>query len=212
MNNYTYQWYLNGNILQGITTFSIEVNTQGIYTVNVKNNTNCSRTRTITVTASDIAKIQDIEIEDLSDNNSVLVKVTGTGNYVYNITDINGPYQDSNVFENVPIGFHTVYVKDLNDCGISEKLIAVLGAPKFFTPNADGYNDTWNIKGINEDFYAKSIIYIFDRYGKLLKQLSPLSEGWNGTFNGLPLPADDYWYTAKFEDGREAKGHFSLKR
>ncbi|MDX6183355.1 T9SS type B sorting domain-containing protein [Flavobacterium sp. Fl-77] len=212
VNDYTYQWFLNGNLLSGATTFSIEVSTQGIYTVVVKNTSNCSRTRTVKVTASDIAKIQAIEVEDLSDNNSVLVKATGAGNYVYSITDANGPYQESNLFENVPIGFHTVYVKDLNDCGISEKLIAVLGAPKFFTPNADGYNDTWNVKGADADFYTNSIIYIFDRYGKLIKQLSPLSEGWNGTFNGSPLPADDYWYAAKFEDGREAKGHFSLKR
>ena len=34
-----------------------------------------------------------------------------------------------------------------------------------------------------------STIYIFDRYGKLLKQLSPLGQGWDGTFNGKPLPA-----------------------
>lgn len=61
-------------------------------------------------------------------------------------------------------------------------------------------------------FYPNSIIYLFDRYGKLIKQMSPLSDGWDGTFNGAPLPSDDYWYTVKFEDGREAKGHFSLKR
>ena len=28
---------------------------------------------------------------------------------------------------------------------------------------------------------------------------------------GKPLPGDDYWYTIKLDDGREAKGHFSLK-
>jgi len=56
-------------------------------------------------------------------------------------------------------------------------------------------------------------IYIYDRYGKLIKQWVPSSsEGWDGTFNGSPLPGDDYWYTLKLEDGREAKGHFSLKR
>ena len=59
---------------------------------------------------------------------------------------------------------------------------------------------------------TKSIIYIFNRYGKLLKELNPNSLGWDGTFNGLPLPADDYWYTIKLEDNREVKGHFSIKR
>ncbi|MDR7210391.1 T9SS type B sorting domain-containing protein [Flavobacterium piscis] len=212
INDYTYQWYLNGNVISGATTFSIEVNAEGTYSVDVINKNNCSRTRIIKVVASNVAEIKEIEVRDLSDNNSVLINVTGSGQYVYSLTDSNGPYQDSNLFENIAVGFHTVYIKDLNECGITEKTIAVLGTPKFFTPNGDGYNDTWNVEGVNADFYSKSIIYIFDRFGKLIKQISPLSSGWDGTFEGNPLPADDYWYTAKFEDGREAKGHFSLKR
>lgn len=212
INDYTYQWYLNGDVISGATTFSMEVNTQGTYSVDVINKNNCPRTRTVKVVASNIAEITAIEINDLNDNNSVLINVTGSGHYVYSITDSNGPYQDSNLFENIAPGFHTVYIKDLNGCGITEKTIAVLGVPKFFTPNGDGYNETWNVEGVNADFYSKSIIYIFDRFGKLIKQISPLGSGWDGTFLGDPPPADDYWYTAKFEDGREAKGHFSLKR
>ncbi|WP_163399378.1 T9SS type B sorting domain-containing protein [Flavobacterium fluviatile] len=212
INNYTYKWYLNGNIIPGATTYSIEVNKEGTYSVEVKNASNCSRTRMIKVAPSDMAEIKNIEIRDLSANNSVKVDVTGPGNYVYSITDSNGPYQDSGLFENVTAGFHTVYIKDLNGCGIAEKAIAVLGAPKFFTPNGDGYNDTWNVQGVSQEFYSKSIIYIFDRYGKLINQISPFGSGWDGTFQGSPMPADDYWYSAKFEDGREAKGHFSLKR
>jgi gliding motility-associated-like protein len=65
---------------------------------------------------------------------------------------------------------------------------------------------------VNADFNANSIIYIYDRYGKLLKQVILTNEGWDGNFNGMPLSSDDYWYTIKLEDGREAKGHFSLKR
>jgi len=210
--DYSYQWYLDGNVIQGATTFSIKVNTQGTYSVDVINKNNCSRTRTIKVVASDIAEIAAIEVKDLRNDNSVLININGPGQYAYSITDSNGPYQDSNLFENVAVGFHTVYIKDLNGCGTTEKKIAVLGLPKFFTPNGDGFNDFWNVEGVSANFYSKSIIYIFDRYGKLIKQISPFGSGWDGTFLGNPLPADDYWYTAKFEDGREAKGHFSLRR
>jgi gliding motility-associated-like protein len=56
------------------------------------------------------------------------------------------------------------------------------------------------------------MIYIFDRYGKLLKQIATSGQGWDGTFNGFLLPTDDYWHTLKLVDDREAKGHFSLKR
>ena len=84
--------------------------------------------------------------------------------------------------------------------------------PNTFTPNGDGYHDTWNIKGANSEFYSKSIIHIFDRFGKLIKQIKPIGPGWDGTYNGQLAPSDDYWYSIQFDDGRSAKGHFSLKR
>ena len=81
--------------------------------------------------------------------------------------------------------------------------------PKFFTPNSDGYHDIWKpnssvISGITS-------IYIFDRYGKLLKQL-PRNTGWDGTFRGRPMPSDDYWFLAVLDEKEEVKGHFSLIR
>ena len=82
--------------------------------------------------------------------------------------------------------------------------------PRFFTPNGDGYNDTWQIIGI--DTRPLSTIYIFDRYGKLLKDLDPISVGWDGTYIGRPMPQTDYWFRVFLEDGREFKGHFSLIR
>ncbi|WP_396146182.1 T9SS type B sorting domain-containing protein [Flavobacterium sp.] len=195
------------------TTQSIDVTQNGTYTVTVTNNTtSCTKTLDIIVTSSEIATIQDIEIVELSDNNSVEVLVNGNGDYVYSIQEPYGPYQDSNIFTNVPMGFHTIYVKDLNGCGISEQLISVLGVPQYFTPNGDGFNDTWNIKGVNEQFYANSIIHIYDRYGKLVKQISAIGQGWDGTYNGNLAPSDDYWYNITFDDGRNAKGHFALKR
>ena len=163
------------------------------------------------VTGSQIATIQDIEIVELSDNNSVEIIVTGSGDYVYSLDNEDG-YQTSNLFENVTMGFHIVYIKDLKGCGVVEKEIAVLGVPHFFTPNGDGINDTWNIKGANDKFYSNSIIYIFDRFGKLIKQIKPFGPGWDGKYNGQVLTSNDYWYSIKFDDGRSAKGHFSLKR
>ena len=48
--------------------------------------------------------------------------------------------------------------------------------------------------------------------GKLLKELDPVGEGWDGTFIGRPMPQSDYWFRVFLEDGREFKGHFSLVR
>ena len=210
--SYSYQWYLNGVLLPSATNYSLTVNTGGTYSVDVKNSFGCIKTRTIIVKSSVIATINSIHVVDLTDNNTVEVIVSGNGDYVYSIEDSYGPYQTSNYFENVPWGIHTVYVKDLNGCGITEQTISVLGVPQYFTPNGDGYNDTWNIKGANGQFYTNSIIHIFDRYGKLIKQISPVGPGWDGTYNGKLAPADDYWYYINFDDGRSTKGHFSIKR
>jgi gliding motility-associated-like protein len=211
--NYTYIWSKDGSVLIGKTAPTLSVNAEGIYTVEVFNSSGCSRIRTIKVTSSDVAHIESIAIVDLTDVNTVTVNVTGKGKYEYSLDEPSGYFQASNFFDNVPAGIHDVYINDINGCGVVSKTIAVIGAPKFFTPNNDGYNDYWSIKGVNATFNSKSTIYIFDRYGKLLKQWVPASsQGWDGTFNGIPLPADDYWFTLKLEDDREAKGHFSLKR
>jgi gliding motility-associated-like protein len=53
---------------------------------------------------------------------------------------------------------------------------------------------------------------VFDRYGKLLKNIRPLEAGWDGTFNGYNLPNDDYWYMVILPDGKEYRGHFALVR
>jgi gliding motility-associated-like protein len=210
--DYTYIWSKDGTVLSTKTASTLDVNIIGLYTVEVKNNSGCSKIRTIKVAASDVAKITNIAITDLSDVNSVTVNVTGEGRYEYSLEAPSGPFQDSNFFDNVTAGIHEVYINDKNGCGTASQTIAVIGVPKFFTPNGDGHNDYWNVKGVNENFNTNSIIYIFDRYGKLLKQIIPSSQGWDGTFLDQPLSSDDYWYTIKLENGREVKGHFSLKR
>jgi len=210
--DYAYVWEKDGVVVGG-NTYTLPVNEEGLYSVEVINSSGCSRIRTIKVTAADVAKIDSVIIVDMSDVNTVTVNVSGLGDYEFSLDEPTGPFQGSNFFNNIPAGIHDIYIHDKNGCGTVSRTIAVVGVPKFFTPNGDGYNDYWGVKGVNATFNSKSIIYIYDRFGKLLKQWVPsASEGWDGTFNGAPLLSDDYWYTIKLEDGREAKGHFSLKR
>ena len=151
-------------------------------------------------------------VKDLTENNTITVTVTGLGNYVFALDDLYAERQTTGFFENVRPGLHTVYVIDLNGCPVLEIPISITGFPQFFTPNGDGYHENWNIIGANSRFNANAKIYIYDRFGKFLKEITPLSQGWDGTYLGTPLPADDYWYKATLEDGREVRGHFTLKR
>ena len=205
-NNYSYLWST------GEDTATIDVNAAGNYTVRVTNSNGCFKDRTIRVLPSNIASITNFEIIDASQNNSISVLVSGEGDYEYALDDSNGPYQDSNTFENVQPGLYTVYIRDKNNCGISDALVSVIGFPKFFTPNSDSANDFWQVKGVSSQFQANSSIYIFDRHGKLLKELDPLSIGWDGTFNGAKMPTSDYWFKVTLEDGRTFTNHFTLKR
>lgn len=217
---YTYEWLNeNGTLISDQPTATITEG--GIYTVTATSGLGCvSFPQTVTITESDVANISlnDITITDDSENNTVTINTTnlGIGDYEFSIDNSYGPYQDDPVFEMVSPGIHTVYIQDKNSCGTTAIEISVIGFPNFFTPNNDGYNDTWHIKGVSADFYPTSLIYIFDRYGKLITQINASSEGWNGLYNNEQLPSTDYWFSAQLidENGniREKKGHFSLIR
>jgi gliding motility-associated-like protein len=194
----------------GETTNSINVTTPRNYSVKVTNTNGCVATKTFNISASGIATITGATINDFDGNkNSVLIEYTGVGNYEFSLDG--SFFQDDPLFNPVASGDYLVYVRDKNGCGLSNPFkIYVLDYPRYFTPNGDGYNDVWEIRNLN--LLPKSTITIFDRYGKLVKELSSASSGWNGNFNGYSLPSDDYWFNLTFEDGRIIKGHFSLKR
>lgn len=208
-NNPTYEWFYNNQLLNENTT-SISVNQTGTYRVVVSFSNGCSTSRDITVISSNIATIEQIDIQQATENNTVTVSVSGEGNYQYAL-DV-PIFHDSNTFSNVKPGFHMIYVLDTNGCGTVEKEISVLGFPKYFTPNNDGTNDTWKPYGVNAQFNSDIDIKIFDRYGKFIKQINPIEPGWNGTLHGNLMPSDDYWYVVLLADGTEYRGHFALKR
>lgn len=181
-----------------------------------ENGLQCSRTQSFTVEPSNIATFETIEVVDATQNNTITVLVSGEGVYEYRLLDQNNviyaPYQKSNTFENVFPGIYTISVRDTkNNCGVVQNQVSVIGFPKFFTPNNDGVHDTWQVLGISNMFQPNTNILIYNRFGKLIKQLNPLGNGWDGLFNGKKLPADDYWFSVTLQDGRVFKNHFTLK-
>jgi gliding motility-associated-like protein len=205
--NYYYSWSTGENL-----SF-IEINEPGTYSVTVTDPNGCSSSRSILVVASNIATIDDILVQDLGSNtNTITVIASGQGDYEFALNNANGPYQESNVFTNVIAGFHTIYVRDRIGCGTIEQQVSVLGFPSFFTPNGDGINETWHLKGLNHQFTSEVVIHIYNRYGKLIHSLNNDSIGWNGTLNGYPLPSDDYWFIGEFNNGKVIRGHFALVR
>ncbi|NQV77271.1 MAG: T9SS type B sorting domain-containing protein, partial [Lutibacter sp.] len=131
------------------------------------------------VSTNENISLNNIIITDDSNNNTITINnSSGISDYEYAL-DRFDEFQETPFFENVAAGIHTVSFRDKNNCNISMLEVYVLGFPKFFTPNNDGYNDTWKIIGVNEKNYAKSNIYIFDRFGKFITQINPEEEGWD---------------------------------
>ncbi|WP_130736950.1 T9SS type B sorting domain-containing protein, partial [Flavobacterium sp. J27] len=213
--NYQFTWYYNGNVISGATQSTYAAEAAGEYYVLVQNTTtNCENISNI-VGVTEINNATDFTYtvtDAFTDNATVTITVIdGNGSYLYQLDDQD--LQGSSVFTGVSSGTHQLTVVDEKGCTYLTKEILIIDYPKFFTPNGDGYNDYWNIFTLRDQPNAK--IYIFDRYGKLIKEISPLGTGWDGTFNAQDLPSTDYWFTVEYQENQQNKvfkAHFSLKR
>lgn len=210
--DYSFQWFNDQNTLIGSGP-TIELSNPGNYSVIASSDKNCtSKVRNFAVKASDQPNLtpNDIQVEDNSNNNTITILKDNLGVGDYRFALDNGPFQVENIFEFVEAGLHTVHVRDRNGCGEANLEVSVIGFPKFFTPNNDGFYDFWQVEGI--EFQPNSTIHIFDRFGKLVCTLKGDQKGWDGSYMGIEMPSSDYWYVGNLEDGRVVKGHFSLIR
>jgi gliding motility-associated-like protein len=212
--DYDFVWTFGGVTIPGATSATYTATQVGTYSVVATNSTtNCvSNVATAVVTPTIPATGLTItQSEFFSDYATITVNVIGgTGTLLYQLDD--GVLQESNVFTEVSGGKHIITVVDTQGCTYLTKEVMVIDYPKYFTPNGDGIHDTWNIIGLNQ---PDAKLYIFDRYGKLLKQLSPTGIGWDGTYIGAQLPSTDYWFTLDYSENgtqKQFKSHFSLKR
>ncbi|WP_420572496.1 T9SS type B sorting domain-containing protein [Kordia sp.] len=213
---FSYQWTTpNGPA----TTATVSVTTEGEYSVTVtdgNHSTNCTYSDSVTYEASSAPSVLNIQITTpaFADTHNVVATASGgSGAYEYQLDD--GDWQATGEFLDLRPGEHTVTVRDTNGCGELVRTFELIDYMKFFTPNGDEYHPTWNIIGLRNQPSAK--IYIFDRYGKLLKQISPAGQGWDGTYNGTPMPSADYWFRVEYVDPfdgtpKEFIRNFTLKR
>ena len=221
-NLYTYQWALNGTDIPNATNQNYTVIEPGDYTVTITSvgDTECKNftQKTVTISASPATINADVTTNAFEHPSQIIVNVTSNitpnATYEYSLDDVS--YTTNPIFNDAKPGINDVYIRDQEGCATKKVQVLVVDYPRFFTPNGDGANDTWNIIGIGS--IPISQIYIFNRYGKLVKQIDPDTNGWDGTYNGNPMPADDYWFKIIYVEGttnptqKEFLAHFSLKR
>jgi len=221
--DYTFGWFTgfdaqSGNEISGESSNTFSTDIEGNFSVLITNISNvalCSSVfnfTTIKTLAPDSVTVSPQNLIGFENENTITATATPTSaDYEYSI--IPDLWQESPVFTNIPAGDFVLRVRNKFGCDEISTTFTVLDFPIFFTPNGDGFNDTWKI--IGSPIIEINHIYIFDRYGKLLKEIGQNGNGWDGTFNGRPMPSDDYWFkTIYTKDGNklEFRSNFSLKR
>ena len=186
--NATFEWTLeDGTIWEGAVQTISEV---GTYTIIAYSEEGCrSETRSLTVMNPSSPVITGIEVE----GSEVRVNAinNGEGGMEYSLDGVF--WQDSNRFSNlIPGETYTIWVRS-GGCMASKETITILGIPNFFSPNGDGINDTWEIRGLFNTPDAS--LKIFDRYGKIFVDTTFKGNYvWNGKYMGRSVSAGDYWY------------------
>ena len=138
----------------------------------------CEATQYFTVNEYDAPLISDVITSDFLESNNSITILPYSDNNLYSLDNVY--YQQDNIFTGLAAGLYNVYVKDKEGCGKTKKAVALLDYPKYFTPNADGERDYWHIKNAG---FAKLLVTIYDRYGKLITTLKPNEKGWDGTYS-----------------------------
>ncbi|WP_081964961.1 T9SS type B sorting domain-containing protein [Dokdonia donghaensis] len=173
----------------------------------------CTATHMFDVTISTAPVISNLVISNQGATASVLVELEGEGNFEFASGNPAGPYQASPLLQNInPLDIQ-VYVRDIGGCGMDSRVIRPdPGFPKYFTPNGDGINDTWQVRGVVVNGETVTSIEIYDRYGKRLKTILPYGLGWDGTYHGRQLLDSGFWYKANTASNVIFTGYFALRR
>ena len=202
----TYTWYdANGNVIGNENT--VQFQQEGIHTLEVtSSDTSCPARREIEVIFDNQPIISNIEVNE---HTITILANGGLPPYEYSI-DNGLTWTDDYIIHNVPGGIYDLIVRSKYGCISESKTFGVLGVPNLITPNGDGKNDFWEIRGL--EAYPDLHIKIFDRYGKIFVD-RPLTTDfrWEGKYLGNPVPSGDYWYIITVEEGKTLSGHISVR-
>ncbi len=153
--------------------------------------------------------IYELKIVDFRDmQNSITIEMPDAADYEFAIDG--GAYSDNFMFEGLATGPHTIHIRAKTGCKEVSETVVILNYPKFFSPNGDGLRDTWRIPYLA--IQPNASVAIFDRYGQYVGGFRAGDSGWDGNFNGKPLPSTDYWFVLDLGAGRKIRGHFAMLR
>lgn len=213
--SYTYKYYLtqadadaNTSEITDLGNYIVTLGDNVVY-VRVIDANGCFSIQKLTIT---IPVAPEVETVNVVGSTASVTAVNGTQPYSYSLTP-SGPWQAQNVFTNLELGDYQVYVKDSKDClglPVEFTIKDVDASINVITPNGDGINDVWNVKGI--EGFPGSKIKIYNRFGRLIYEATTsVNPVWNGKFGNDPVPSTTYWYILELSDGRKLTGYILVK-
>lgn len=218
--NYTYSWQPvinNSNVLSSIGA--------GNYTLFVADANGCitfsvvSLTQALSAMQSMITNSMEPNCNE-SDGNITINTSGGVSPYQFHWLNNNGQSTTPNSnasFNFLSEGQYTLVITDSYGCvdSLTTLLTCVspISIPQLFTPNADGKNDVFEIKGIER--YPNNVLEIYNRWGNLVYQKTNYQNNWNGKYNANKelLPASTYFVVLQLGDtnNKTLTGYLELR-
>jgi gliding motility-associated-like protein len=193
-------------------------NTSTIYTVNVQNTLGCSILEDVYVELYPLPYVSagyDIYIQY-----GDVVELQGQTDVIFywESLDSMSCYDCLNpLVSPTTSSDYFIYVIDDNGCENSDSVKVVLDGtlyvPNAFSPDGDGINDVFEIKGEEIKSFE---LWIYNRWGELIFHTTTMNNFWDGRFKGMANQIDVYIWKIKYEDFQRKQGnltgHVSLIR
>ncbi len=177
----------------GETTQAIANVTVGEYWVDLGKN-NCITRQIVKVNAAPAPVITGLDIT----NNTITVTISGgMAPYEYSLDGVE--WQTSNVFNQVPRGQATIFVRDSYNCEPIIREVTVPNLVNAITPNGDNVNDYVDYSALH---YKKNLVFtIYNRYGNKIFEANRNNQyKWDGRSGGKKVPTGTYWYTITWNE------------
>ncbi|PWV47511.1 gliding motility-associated-like protein [Chitinophaga sp. S165] len=138
-------------------------------------------------------------------------------NFLWEFGDGEGSTLPNPVYQYNKTGVYDVYLISRNSAGcqdtahkqVSAIVIPLFDIPSAFSPNRDGVNDVFLVKGFG---IAKFNMKIYNRWGQMVFETNDPLLGWDGSFKGAVQPMDAYAFVinVEFSDGTTATKNGSV--
>lgn len=223
INGNSYQWFKEGNEIDGATNQMYITNEAGNYSVNIDLG-DCTASASIILENNGF--ISDIDVLDtnvIEENETLIATVTTDAvspdfKWFFNDTQVSG--ETSNSYEATQIGNYKVSIKQTVGCISTKEFLFEVTAPielfpdvpdipNLISPNNDGANDTWIIpleyvSGTNTE------VVIISSQGEVVLQTKDYQNNWPTNQINFKSINPVYYYIITTENNQTRKGSITV--